>query len=74
TQGGTLPFGAGRDLPAALASTLTSDPIGMRRPIDNEVVVFFPKEWQRNPASPYLKSGHHDVPWDDPAVMDAALG
>jgi len=74
TQGGTLPFGAGRDLPAALASTLTSDPIRIRRPIDNEVVVFFPKEWQRNPASPYLKSGHHDVPWDDPAIMDAALG
>jgi len=73
TQGGTLPFGAGRDLPSALASTLTSEPVGMRRPIDKEIVVFFPREWKRNPASPYLKTGHHDVPWDDPAVMDAAL-
>jgi biotin carboxylase len=73
TQGGTLPFGAGRDLPAALASILSPDPVGMRRPIDKEIVVFFPREWQRNPASPYLKSGHHDVPWDDPAIMDAAL-
>jgi hypothetical protein len=73
TQGGTLPFGAGRDLPSALASTLTSEPVGMRRPIDKEIVVFFPREWKHNPASTYLKSGHHDVPWDDPAVMDAAL-
>ena len=73
TQGGTLAFGAGRDLPSALAATLSSGPVGMRRPIDKDVVVFFPREWKRNPASPYLKSGHHDVPWDDPAVMDAAL-
>lgn len=73
TQGGTLPFGAGRDLPSALASTLTSEPVGIRRPIDKEIVVFFPREWKHNPASTYLKSGHHDVPWDDPAVMDAAL-
>lgn len=74
TQGGTLPFGTGRDLPSALASTLTTGPVGMRRAIDKEIVVFFPREWKHNPASPYLKTGHHDVPWDDPAVMDAALG
>jgi hypothetical protein len=74
TQGGTLPFGVGRDLPSALAATLSPEPVGMRRPIDKEIVVFFPREWKHNPASPYLKTGHHDVPWDDPAVMDAALG
>lgn len=73
TQGGTLPFGVGRDLPSALASILSPDPVGMRRAIDKEIVVFFPREWKHNPASPYLKTGHHDVPWDDPAVMDAAL-
>ncbi len=74
TQGGTLPFGAGRDLPSALAATLSTEPVGMRRAIDKDVVVFFPREWKRDPASPYLKTGHHDVPWDDPAIMDAALG
>jgi hypothetical protein len=73
TQGGTLAFGAGHDLPAALAGSLSSQTRGMRTPIANDVVVFFPREWKRNPSSPYLQSGHHDIPWDDPAILKAAL-
>src|SRR5258706_4583598 len=73
TQGGTLAFGAAHDLPAALAATLSPQSRGLRQPIANDVVVFFPREWRRNLASPYLKSGHHDVPWDDPAILTAAL-
>ena len=73
TQGGTLPFGAGRDLPAALAATLSAAPVGRREAIENDVVAFFPREWQRDPSSPWLKTGHHDVPWDDPALLHAAL-
>ena len=74
TQGGTLPFGEGRDLPAALAQTLTDRPVGRRSAIGNDVVVFFPREIRRNPGSPYLRDGHHDVPHDDPAVLRAMLG
>jgi hypothetical protein len=74
TQGGTLPFGAGRDLPAALAATLSAEPVGRREAIENDVVAFFPREWQRDPSSPWLKAGHHDVPWDDPALLHAAFG
>jgi hypothetical protein len=33
------------------------------------VVAFFPAEWQRDMASPYLTSGFHNVPWDDPAIL-----
>jgi hypothetical protein len=73
TQGGTLPFGDGRDLPAALAATLSTDPVGRREAIESDVVAFFPREWQRDPSSPWLKAGHHDVPWDDPALLHAAL-
>jgi ATP-grasp domain len=74
TQGGTLPFGEGRDLPAALAQTLTDRPLGRRSAIDNDVVAFFPREMRRDPASSYLRDGYHDVPHDDPAVLRAMLG
>jgi hypothetical protein len=73
TQGGTLPFGAGRDLPSALMSAMSGGPVGIRMPINKDVVVFFPREWQRNPDSPFLRTGHHDVPWDDPAILELAL-
>jgi hypothetical protein len=69
TQGGTLPFGDGRDLPSALAARAAGGPAPRREAIPGDVVAFFPAEWQRDPASPYLMSGHHNVPWDDPAVL-----
>ena len=73
TQGGTLPFGAGRDLPSALAQTLTAFPVGRRPAIETDVVAFFPREWRRDPASPYLREGYHDIPADDPGVKDRGV-
>lgn len=72
TQGSTLPFGRGRDLPAALASRLQPGG-GMRKSIASDTVAIFPREWQRDPSSPWLATAHHDVPWDDPAVLLASL-
>jgi predicted ATP-grasp superfamily ATP-dependent carboligase len=69
TQGGTLAFGDGRDLPQAMAQAVTRCETGRREALPNDVVAFFPREWQRDMQSPYLLSGHHDVPWDDPAVL-----
>ncbi|MBI3675012.1 MAG: ATP-grasp domain-containing protein [Proteobacteria bacterium] len=74
TQGGTLAFGPGRDLPSALASAAFGTMSGMRPAIANDTVVLFPREWQRSATSEWLRLGHHDVPWDDPAVLRAALG
>jgi hypothetical protein len=74
TQGGILPFGQGSDLPAALAACVAPDDTTVRPAISNDVVAFFPREWQRDPGSLYLTSAHHDVPWDDPAVLRATLG
>jgi carbamoylphosphate synthase large subunit len=74
TQGGTLPFGVGRDLPASLAASAWNDVAGQRKAIRNDVVVFFPREWKRDPSSKYLREGHHEVPWDDPSVLKAMLG
>lgn len=72
TQGGTLAFGPGRDLAAGISGYL-SEGIHCRSAIPNDTVVFFPGEWLRNPESEVLASAHHDVPWDDPAVLAAAL-
>lgn len=73
TQGGALAFGEGRDLPSALASSVMRSAATRRAAIANDVVAFFPREWERDPASPYLMNGHHDVPWDDPAVLKVTL-
>jgi hypothetical protein len=69
TQGGTLAFGEGRDLPSALAASVTQCEASRRPAISSDIVAFFPREWQRDAASPHLMAGHHDVPWDDPAVL-----
>ncbi|HWA29718.1 MAG TPA: ATP-grasp domain-containing protein [Rhizomicrobium sp.] len=73
TQGGTLAFGAGRDLPAALAATLSPANCGLRPAIGNDVVAFFPRAWQRDGGDTWLPLAHHDIPWDDPGVLRAML-
>ena len=73
TQGSTLAFGPGRDLPSALAGCLVPG-VPARPAIANDLVAFFPREWKRDPSSPWLTTAHHDVPWDDPAVLFASLG
>ncbi|MGQ0742414.1 MAG: ATP-grasp domain-containing protein [Alphaproteobacteria bacterium] len=73
TQGGTLPLGPGCDLPAALTECAFGGARPHRPAIANEIVVTFPRLWLSDPQSSWLKIGHHDVPWDDPAVLNAAL-
>jgi hypothetical protein len=36
-------------------------------------VALFPQEWRRDPASPYLTSIYHDVPWDDLDLMSRLM-
>ena len=65
-----LPLGAGRNLPAALYAQLAgSPPPALPATIERDAIALFPGEWSRNPASPYLRSGYHDVPWDEPGLI-----
>jgi predicted ATP-grasp superfamily ATP-dependent carboligase len=32
-------------------------------------IALFPAEWKRDPRSPYLTSGRHDVPWEEPRLV-----
>jgi hypothetical protein len=74
TQVGHLSFGAGRDLPGSLVSALSGRPAEAAPKVsENEVIALFPQEWLRDPASPYLRSGYHDVPWNQPALVRSAF-
>jgi hypothetical protein len=74
TQVGHLALGLGRDLPAALVAALTGDAVHPAPAItDNRTIALFPQEWTRDPASPFLRSAHHDVPWGEPDLIRACV-
>lgn len=65
-----LPLGAGRHLPAALYKQLTGvSPLNACTAIEQQVIAMFPGEWRRDPASAYLSSAYHDVPWQEQALI-----
>src|SRR2546425_1798248 len=75
TQVGHLTLGPGRDLPAALHAILAGKAVESAPKVtDNDTIVLFPHEWIRNPTSPYLRSGYHDVPWEEPELLQACIG
>lgn len=65
-----LALGPGQDLPAALYARLTdSTVVAAPAAVSHDIIALFPGEWQRNAASPYLRSAYHDVPWQEPALV-----
>lgn len=74
TQTAALALGEGRDLLAALAARAGGTALSAR-PLaaSADLIALFPQEWLRDPASPYLATAHHDVPWDDPAVLRSCM-
>ena len=74
TQAGHLTLGLGRDLPAALYATVTGEVIKPApKTTDNDIIALFPQEWIRDAASPVLRSGYHDVPWQEPGLVRACV-
>jgi Carbamoyl-phosphate synthase L chain, ATP binding domain len=74
TQVGHLTLGPGRDIPAALFAAVTGQTMREAPAVtENTVIALFPQEWKRDPASPYLLSGYHDVPWDEPELIRACV-
>jgi hypothetical protein len=72
TQVGHLAFGEGHDLATALASAFTGTVVpAAPRVTENDVIALFPQEWHRDPASAFLRTGYHDVPWDQPDLKRA---
>jgi len=71
TQVGHLALGAGRDLPAALYAAVSGDGVANSQKItEAETIALFPQEWIRDPGSQFLQSAYHDVPWDQPDLVN----
>jgi hypothetical protein len=74
TQVGHLRLGPGRDLPAALHAAISGGVVRETTKVtDSDTIAFFPQEWLRNPGSVFLRSGYHDVPWEEPELVRACL-
>jgi biotin carboxylase len=65
----------GIDLGRALFEGLQGNsPAQFSGVVREEVIALFPQEWTRDPSSPHLVQNNHDVPWDDPVLLNAILG
>jgi hypothetical protein len=74
TQTCHLALGTEHNLPVALSAMVCGKPIPPTRPVTHrDVIALFPQEWQCNPASQYLTTGYHDVPWTEPGLVKACV-
>jgi hypothetical protein len=71
TQVGHLTLGSRRDLPAALYSVASGKILQEAYAVTKKnTIALFPQEWLRDSDSTFLKSGYHDVPWEEPKLID----
>ena len=74
TQVGHLALGTGRDLPAALFAAMSGTSVQPAAKVtEANLIALFPQEWMRDPASEFLHSGYHDVPWEEPELLRACV-
>lgn len=72
TQVGHFAFGAGRNLPAAMWAALTgSRSRSETAVIQSDTIALFPQEWKRDPGSAFIATAYHDVPWQEPALVNS---
>jgi hypothetical protein len=71
TQLGHLNLSDDGDLAGVMAGKLRNEVPDKIAP-ENQIqsaIAFFPYAFKSNPGSVYLHQGHHDVPWDEPALV-----
>jgi hypothetical protein len=76
TQLGHLRLPGQGDLAGAIGAKLNAEPLALEIPlahIEGETIAFYPQALQWNPNSPYLTSGYHDVPHEEPALEQELL-
>jgi hypothetical protein len=65
-----LRLGGGRDLTEALLARVMGRPVRERPPrTERDIIVAFPETWMLDPGNSFLRSGYHDVPWEQPALV-----
>jgi len=68
-----LPEGSLVDVLAAkLMNTAASPAAGTTR-IDNTIIALFPYAWKTDPGNRLLITGYHDVPWDQPELVNELM-
>jgi hypothetical protein len=77
TQLGHLRLPGQGDLAGLISAKILPDPEnvlpGLEDCVQSSTVAFFPQTFTWNPKSPYLRSGYHDVPWEEPALVRELL-
>lgn len=74
TQIPHLALGPGHDLPAAAYAAVTGLSPSPRPAVTTEdTIALFPQEWERDAASPLIRSAYHDVPWESPPLVRAFI-
>ncbi|ROH91967.1 ATP-grasp domain-containing protein [Stagnimonas aquatica] len=69
-----LALGPGRDLVAALSRQWLGQAVADRPALTNRgQIAMFPGTWLKNPEDPALETAHHDVPWEQPALVQACI-
>jgi hypothetical protein len=70
TQVGHLALGLGRDIPAALYAAVSGEEVQPAPKVtEKDTIALFPQEWIRDSESPLLQSAYHDVPWEEPELV-----
>jgi hypothetical protein len=69
----TMHLALEHDLPAALLKAAGLQARTRPAVTDLSEIALFPREWLRDPASPWLGRAFHDVPWDDQDVVRACV-
>jgi formate-dependent phosphoribosylglycinamide formyltransferase (GAR transformylase) len=70
----TVRLGSNRDLMEALLACAAGRPMRERPPVtERDVIVYFPHTWRQDPSSVFLRTGYHDVPWEQPALVRALV-
>jgi len=76
TQLGHLRLPGQGDLAGAISAKLAAEPLTgttVLGDVTGDTVAFFPQALNWNPESTYIKSGYHDVPWEEPALQRELL-
>ncbi len=69
-----LQLGPGRDLIAALSAHLSGGSLRASPPVtENDTIAYFPQACHWDPKSQLLQSSYHDVPWEEPELVQELL-
>jgi hypothetical protein len=68
------PLGPGKDLVAAYVRGVLGMNVADREAVTTKpLIALFPQEVERDPKSPWLAEAYHDVPWNEPKLIERAL-